>query len=243
MGEPLRRADAPGNPNRILYWLGGLLALLAAGVAALIALALQPRDSDRTPIAGPERTLIWIYDAERPDAGAVAAVVEESRDRGTLRVVAFPVPPDLVQVHAGAGARRAWEELERSLGRRVDHAIFLPAGVIARLIDASGGIALGNRSLTGAEAVAYLLAGEDQPRRAVEVFLALAEAATARGVNLGIQDAMALAGQVETDLDLLSLPAVLSRWSGYPAPQVETLATGDLAAVRDRLLPDAGGRG
>jgi len=238
----LRKANAPGNPNRLLYWLGGLLALLVAGVAVLIVLTLEPRDSDRTPIAGPERTLLWIYDAQRPDAGAVAAVVEESRDLGALRVVAFPVPPDLVQVHTGAGARQAWQELERSLGRRVHHAVFLPAGVIARLTDAVGGIALENQSRTGAEAVAYLLEGEDQPRRAVAVLLALAEAATARGVSLGFRDAMALAGQVETDLDLLSLPAILTRWSGYPAPQVETLATGDLAAVRDRLRPDTEGR-
>lgn len=234
------KARKGGNPYAVLYWMGAALVVLIAGVIALAMLRPKAAPPD------PERTLLWLYDPQNPSGSAVAAVIEESPSQQVLRLVGFPAPAALVQLQAiegGRAGRLIQEQLAGALNRQIHHRVFLPHGVVTQLIDAAGGIAVHGRDLSGAGAVAWLQEDpQDQPRRAALIMLALAEAATTRGVNMGVREGLALAGQIDTDLDLLAIPDVLARWSQYPAPAVEAVPAGaDLSPVQERLLPDPAG--
>lgn len=230
-----RPARSGGNPYKVLYWMGAGVGLLLLGVVAL-AVLMKPEPRE---VPDPERTVLWLYDEAAKDGPAVITIIEESRKDNALHAVPMPAPEEARKTFKEGGARRAVDTLAASLQRQIHHRVFLPYGVVTTLIDAFGGIRVESRDMNGGEAVSYIKAGGDQgARRATAVMLGLADAASTRQPNLGMSEALGLARMVDTDLELMSLPDVLGRWSRYPSPQIEAPASFDPAALQKLLLPD-----
>lgn len=224
-----------GNPYKVLYWMGAGVAVLLIGV---VALALLMKTAPYVP-ADPERTLLWIYEAGNPGGPGALTVIEESRSRSALTAVPFPAPEAARTVYAEQGGRRAAENVAALLQRRIHHRVFLPLTVVSTLIDAAGGISVEGKELNGSAAMAYLREGGYQgARRATLVMLALSEAVSTRGVNMGVSQGLSLAQQVDTDLDLTAIPDVLGRWSSFAAPRVTAPSGADAAALQKLFLPD-----
>jgi hypothetical protein len=234
-----KSAKTAGNPYKILYWMGAALAALALGVVALIV--LLPGDKGKTP-PDPERTLLWLYDAsaQGPDKAEVAIIIEESASRGQLTAIPFKPGADLLAASGGGtGAHKAQELLATQLERQVQHRVFLPYSVVSLLINAAGGVSVDGQTLKGPQAVALIReGGADAPQHAAAVMLALARAVNENGVDMTAGDGLRMARQVETDLDLMAIPDVLGRWSGYTSPQVQRPASGEAAVLRPLLLAD-----
>lgn len=227
-------AKAKGNPYKVLYWMGGALVLLVAGVLLLAQLA--PGDGGGPP-PEPERTVIWLFDAANESATAQVMLLEESRLSAKLSAVAFPAPADLQAVHGGSHGSRAQKELAAQVGREVHNRVFLPYSVVVTLIDAASGITVGGKDLSGAQAMAYIKEGGDAgPDRAARVMLALADAVNTKGISMGVSEGLRLAGQVDTDIDLTAIPDVLARWSQYQNPTVR--AVPDVETAKTLLAPD-----
>lgn len=224
------------NPYKVLYWMAAGLGLLLVGVVALII--LRPKPQPTVP-RDPERTVLWMYDSNNPNAPGSVAVIEESRSRATLVAVPFPAPQEAMAVFLPGRGRKAQDEIARLLDRQIHHRIFLPYSVIGTLIDAAGGITLEGNPLSGKAALAYIHAGGDQAaRRSTAVMLALADAATTQGVNMGVTEGLRLMRQLDTDMDLMAFPTVLERWSAYSALSVEDPSDFAPAALMQYLLPD-----
>lgn len=212
----------------------GVLVLMVG----LIALVMLKKPAPRVQ-ADPERTMVWLYESGAKGGPGYVTLIEESRSRGTLAAVSFPAPEAARSVYAGKGARRAQEQVSQYVSRQVHHRVFLPFSVVSTLIDAAGGVEVGGRSLSGSEAVTYVRqGGEKEPGRGIEVMLALSQAIAQRGINMGVSQGLSLAREVETDLDLMSIPDVLGRWNNYASPQLKVPATGDAAAIQALLQPD-----
>ncbi len=230
--QPSRPAQ---NPYKVLYWMGGGVALLLIGVLALVMLTRKP-PAEAPAVA---RTLIWLYEAGKPDGAATLIVVEESRVDRALTAVPFPAPEQARRVFAEQNSRRAVEQVAALLQRKLHHRVFLPTAVLGTLVDAAGGITVDGRTLGGAATLAYIGDGGEQgARRAGQALLALTEAVTARGVNMGVSQGLSLARQVDTDLDLMSLPDVFARWATYSSPQVAAPSAFDPGTVQNLLRPD-----
>lgn len=224
------------NPYKVLYWMAAGLGLLMVGVVALII--LRPKPQPAVP-RDPERTLLWMYDANNPSTPGSVAVIEESRSRATLVAVPFPAPQEAMAVFLPGRGRKAHDELARLLDRQIHQRIFMPYSVIGTLVDATGGITLEGAPLSGSEAVAYIHAGGDKAaRQATTVMLALADAASTQGVNMGVSEGLRLMRELDTDMDLMAFPTVLQRWSGYSALRVEDPSDFSPAALQQYLLPD-----
>jgi hypothetical protein len=224
------------NPYKVLYWMAAGLGLLMVGVVALII--LRPKPQPDVP-RDPERTVLWMYDANNPNTPASVAIIEESRSRATLVAVPFPAPQEAMAVFAPGRGRKAQDEIAGLLDRQMHHRVFLPYSVIGTLIDATDGIILDGDRLSGSAAIAYIHGGGDHAaRRATAVMLALAEAATTRGVNMGVTEGLRLMRELDTDMDLTAFPNVLERWSAYSALSVEDPADFAPATLKQYLLPD-----
>ncbi|HYG58077.1 MAG TPA: hypothetical protein VD902_08460 [Symbiobacteriaceae bacterium] len=223
-----------GNPYRFLWWLGGGLVLLLAGVLAAVMLAPGPK-----PPPDPERTLLWLFDPANPDAEAVAMVVEESQSQQRMVVVPFRVPNDVRGQYAERGADKARDMLGARLERQIHHHVFVPYSVLRSLVNGARGLQAGGRTMDGDHAVSYVLEGGVQaPNRGAEVMLALAGAVSANGLEMSPSEGLKLARQVETDMDLMMVPEALSRWSQFGNPQVKLSAGDDLSVLKQHLLPD-----
>jgi hypothetical protein len=224
------------SPYKVLYWMGGALLLLFAGVAALVM--LMPSGPKEVPPY--ERTLLWLFDGEKPSAGGVAAIIEEAHQEQKLQAVSFPAPPEALAVfRSKSSARKAQDEVAKLAGRKVHHRFFLPYSVIEVLIKATGGIQVEGRTLDGPTAIRYIT--EDPvkgPDRAVQVMLAIADAAMNKQFNMSAGEGLKLAGDLDTDMDLMSLPEVFQRWNSYPAPKIVTVPQLTPDAVKDLLHPD-----
>jgi hypothetical protein len=230
-----KSAKTPGSPYKVLYWMGAALALLAVGVVALIM--LQP---EKGPPPDPERAVLWLYDAsaQGQNQSAVAIVIEESRSRGQLAAVPFRPGSDL-STAAASSPKKAQDLLQTQLERKLHHRVFLPYSVVSLLVDAAGGIRVDGQAMSGAQAVAYVAEGGDKAaQRAASVMLAMAKAVNENGVDMSASEGLRLARQVDTDIDLMAIPDVLSRWSGYSSPRVLTPSAGETSAIRAVLLPD-----
>ncbi len=218
--------------------MGGALVLLFVGVAALIMLMPKPVPREASD---PQRFILWVYDESDRGGPAAVAIVEESRSAGTLKVVTFPAPESARELLAKGSPRKAHYEVARLLDRQIHHRLFLPHSVIATLIDASGGIRVDGRQLSGSEAITYIReGGEEEPARAMRVLLALADSVATNGVNLSFGEAMGLASKLDTDMGATAIPKVLARWTGYGDPEIiPAPAVGPEAAAH--LAPDAQG--
>lgn len=233
--RPTKRAE---NPYKLLYWMGGALVLLMLGVAALIM--FMPKQNAGGP-KDPERTLLWIYDESNPRGPAAVAVIEESRSRSSLVAVPFPAPAEALAAFDGSKSRRAQELLSGQLERKIHNRVFLTHKVLATLINASGGIQLDGTPMRGEAAVAYIKEGGDQSaHRALQALLAMADAVAVNGVNMGVSEGLALARQVDTNLDLMAIPDLLGRWGDYQTFRIEQPANFELATIAQLLMPDQG---
>jgi hypothetical protein len=234
--NPKKSPKAGGNPYKVLYWMGAAVAVLFLGIIALVMLSPKPGPY---VAPDPERTLLWLYDQGNPSVAA-AAIIEESRSRGAF--VAVPFTPNQEMARSFAASKsgsKVREELEGQLQHKLHHRAIMPYSVVSTLVDAFGGIAVEGKSMNGAEAVAYIGdGGSGSAQRATGVMLALSAAVTQRQPNLGLGEALALARQVDTDMDLTALPDVLARWSSYTSPRVQAAPTGEPAAIARLLLPD-----
>lgn len=211
---------------------------MGAGVLVLligvVLLAIKMRGHHYVP-PDPERYMVWLYDGSRKTGPATVALVEESRSAGSLHAVTFPAPDPARQAF-GQSPRRAQDELAALAGREIHHRLFLPYSVVATLVDSAGGVTVGGKQLNGEGAVAYLKSGE--PRRAADLLLALADQVQRNGIAMSLSQGLSLAQQIDTDLDLTGMPTLFQRWTSYPAPQVETPARVETAALDKMLLPD-----
>lgn len=233
---PLSKPAKKSNPYKLLYWMGAGVLVLFVGIFALVK--LSPSKAPRVRPAN-ERTLLWVYDRSQKDGPALGIVIEESREAGRLSAVAFPVPESIRQTYATRGARQAQTALEKEIGRKLHHRIWLPYSVLGVLIDASGGVDASGKRLTGEEAEAYITAGGDNgSARATEVLLGLVDGVSRRGIELSMSKALSLANQLDTDFELTGMPDVFGGWAGYVSPQVSTQTTYDPAAVGQALQPD-----
>lgn len=230
-----RSANSGGNPFKVLYWMAAGVLVLLVGVIALIMLKKPvPRVN-----ADPERTMVWLYDSGSKSGPAYVTLIEESRSKGSLAAVSFLAPDIARSAYGDKGAKRTQEQVAQYVNRKVHHRVFLPFSVVATLIDAAGGVELGGKALSGADAVAYIKqGGEQEAGRGIAVMLALSSAMSQRGINMGVSQGLSLAREVETDLDLVSIPDVLGRWSHYTAPELKVPATADAAAIQTLLQPD-----
>lgn len=224
-----------GNPYRILYWMGAGVLLLLLGILLLVW--LMPEREYAAP--DPERTLIWVYDPADRQGPAVAVVLEESRSSQTLVLVPFPAPEEVRETFGRGSSAEARDRLAALLERQLHRRLFLPASVVATLVDAAGGVTIDGRRLSGAEAMAFIQAGGEQMAgRTATVMLALSRSVATNGVSMGVQEGLALARQVDTDLELTSLPNVLARWNSYGQPQVKVPPSTDVQTLRSLLAPD-----
>lgn len=225
-----------GNSNKILYWMAAGVGVMLLGIVALVMFMPKPQ---RGPIPDPERTMLWLYDAGNPGGPAAVGIIEESRSKSTLTAIPFPAPEDARAVFAKEKSRRTQQFLSEKLSRKIHHRVFLPFSVVSKLIDAAGGITVEGKSMDGAQALAFIReGGESGARRAAQVMLGLAEAASTRGVNMSVSEGLTLAGQVDTDLDLMSLPNVLARWTNYQAPRIQTPMQAEYGHLQTLLAPD-----
>lgn len=216
--------------------MGGALLLLFAGVAALIMLMPSgPRE-----IPPHERTLLWIYDGENPGAGGVGAVIEEAHQEQKLQAIAFPAPPEVLAVfQRQSQAKKAQAAVADLVDRKVHHRFFLPYSVIEVLIKATGGIEVEGKGYDGPSAIRFITEDPAKgPDRAVKVMLAISDAAMNKQFNMSAGEGLKLAGQVETDMDLMKLPEVFQRWNSYPSPKIVTVPRLTPDAVKELLYPD-----
>lgn len=215
--------------------MGAGVLVLMVGVIALVMLK---KPAPRVQ-ADPERTMVWLYESGSKGGPGYVTLIEESRSRSSLAAVSFPAPEAARSVYADKGARRTQEQVSQYVSRQVHHRVFLPFSVVSTLIDAAGGVEVGGKSLSGSDAVAYVKqGGEKEPGRGIEVMLALSRAIAERGINMGVSQGLSLAREVETDLDLMSIPDVLGRWNSYASPELKVPATADAAAIQALLQPD-----
>jgi hypothetical protein len=226
-----------GSPYKVLYWMGGALAVLLLGVVALIMLA--PGGGDKTP-ADPERTVLWLYDEADPAGPAAVAIIEESRSQSRLLAVPFSAPEDARKAYGGKSSKKGQEALAALAGRELHHRVFMPYSVVETLINAAGRITVEGQKVDGASAIAYIKAGgEEGPVRVAQVMMGLAQAVSVNGVAMSTSEGLKLARLVDTDIDLLAIPDMLGRWSEYVTPRVERPEAVDTASLQKLLLPDA----
>jgi hypothetical protein len=232
----LSKPTSKSNPYKVLYWMGAGLLLLFVGIFALVK--LSPSQGPRERPAH-ERTLLWVYDRSQKAGPAIGIVIEESRQAGTLSAVAFPVPEAIRQTYATKGPRQAQTALQAELGRQLHHRIWLPYSVLGVLIDASGGVDVGGKRLSGEEAEAYITAsGTDGSARGTAVLLGLVDGVARRGIELSAGKALSLANQIDTDYDLTAMPDVFGGWASYAQPKVTSVGSFDQAAISGALQPD-----
>lgn len=230
--KPPKKAD---NPYKVLYWMGGALVLLALGVVALVMLMPKPATGPKDP----ERTMLWIYDDSNPKGPAAVAIIEESRSKGTLIAVPFPAPADALAAYDGSKSRRAQDLLATQLDRKIHNRVFLSTKVVGTLINASGGIKVEGTAMRGDEALAFIRDGGDQSAyRAMQVMLAMADSVAYNGVNMSISEGLALARQVDTNMDLMAIPDVIGRWGDYATVRVEQPVNYETATLSKFLMPD-----
>lgn len=230
--KPKKTAD---NPYKVLYWMGGALLVLALGVVALVMLMPKPATGPKDP----ERTLLWIYDETNPKGPASVAIIEESRSQGKLIAVPFPAPADAITAYEGSKSRRAQDLIATQVGRKLHNRVFLSNKVISTLINASGGIKIDGTPMRGDEALAFIREGGDQSaHRAMQVMLAMADSVAYNGVNMGVSEGLALARQVDTNMDLMAIPEMIGRWSDYSTVRVERPANFEPATLAGFLMPD-----
>ena|GEM_PF-2859698 len=237
MGTKGTQPPKKENPYKVLYWMGAGLVVLALGVAALI-MFVDTGPKERPPF---ERTLLWIYDAENPGSSALVALLEEGQEAGTLTVATAPAPAEVVALFQETGsARKALKEVESLVGRTVQNRVFLPYQTIQTLVDSVSGIEMGDRLLTGSDAVAYIKeGGEKGPERAFAVLMRMADIAmNKRAPNMSVSEGLALARQIETNMDLMAIPEVLGRWSGYSEPKIAHLPALTRESVSNLFQPD-----
>lgn len=216
--------------------MGGALLLLALGVVALVM--FMPKQNGGGP-KDPERTLLWIYDDADPKGPAAAAIIEESRSQGTLIAVPFPAPAEALAVYEGSRSRRTQDLLAQQLDRKLHNRVFLSTKVVSTLINASGGIKVDGTAMRGDEALAFIQEGGDQSAyRAMQVMLAMADSVAYNGVNMSISEGLALARQVDTNMDLMTIPDVIGRWSDYSTVRVERPANFEADTLANLLMPD-----
>ncbi|MFZ5813907.1 MAG: hypothetical protein ACOY93_01210 [Bacillota bacterium] len=220
----------------MLYWMGAGILLLLAGVAALVM--LMPAQPKERPAH--ERSLLWIYDAESPSGPAIGLLVEESHQLGRLTAVLFPAPEEARAVFQKRGDVKRVQQKVAELGRRqVHHRLFLPYQVVEALVNGFGFVEVEGRRMDGPAAVAYIREDAARgPERAYQVLMAVSVAAGERQPNIGVSEGLRLAGQIDTDLDLMAIPEVLGRWNGYGEQQVVPLPALTAEAVDKLFQPD-----
>lgn len=236
---PLSKGSKPvkpqGNPYKVLYWMGAGVVLMLIGVVAL-ALWFKPQPRERPD---PERTLIWFYEDGNKGGPATVAVLEESMSQTSLVAVPFIAPEQAIKAYADRGARAATDQVSTMLQRKLHHRLFMPYSLVATLIDAASGVSIDGKQLNGAGALAYIKEGGEQaPSRTIVVMLALTEAASINGVSMGVSEGLSLARQIETSMDLMSIPQVLERWNQYSTIKVESPPSNDPYALRKLLQAD-----
>lgn len=232
LSKPVKKS----SPYKLLYWMGAGVLLLFVGIFALVTLS-----PDKAPRERPanERTLLWVYDRSQKSGPAIGIVIEESHEARRLSAVAFPVPESIRQTFATRGARQAQIALETELGRKLHHRIWLPYSVMGVLIDASGGVDVGGKRLTGEEAEAYISeGGENGAARATDLLLGLVDGISQRGIELSVSKGLSLANQIDTDLELTAMPDVFGGWASYATPQVVSFKQYDKAQIGQGLQPD-----
>ena len=111
-------AKSAGNPYKVLYWMGGALAVLLLGVVALIA--LTPGSKNKVA-PDPERTVLWLYDDAAPAGPAAVAIIEESRSPSRRAAVPFAAPEEAVKAYGGKSSKKGQEALASMLGRQLHH--------------------------------------------------------------------------------------------------------------------------
>lgn len=236
MSKGPRPVKPQSNPYKLLYWMGAGVVLLLVGVVTL-ALVFKPQPRERPD---PERTLIWFYQDGNKGGPAVVAVLEESRDQGSLVAVPFLAPEQAIAAYASRGTVAGTNEVSTMLQRKLHHRLFLPYSLVATLIDAARGILVDGKQLDGVGAMAYINEGGDQTAsRTIAVMLALTESVSTNGVSMGMAEGLQLARQVETSMDLTSIPQVLERWNQYPTIKIAAPPSNDPEAVRKLLQADS----
>lgn len=217
------------------------------GVVALVL--LMPKRGPVVP-PDPERAVIWLHDDERKQN--ILVLLVESRSRASLTAVPLTgtfqldgTSVDLGSTFREKGPSAAHRAVAELTDRQVHRRVFLSTGVIAQLIDAAGGIDMGGARIGGSAALQRLAEAPDeaeQAQRAAAIFLALLDAVTTRGVNMGVREGLALARKVETNMELTSMPNVFARWSGYGTPDVVFVfrpdGTVDRGALEEALMED-----
>lgn len=216
--------------------MGGALLLLVAGVVALVM--LMPSEPKEVPAQ--ERTLLWLFDGANPSSGGVAAIIEESHQTQQLQAVSFPAPPEALAVFKSKdSARRAQGEVAKLADRKLHHRFFLPYSVIEVLVKATGGIEVEGQAMDGPTAVRFIKEDPAKgPDRAVQVMLAISDAAMNKQFNMTAGEGLKLANQIDTDMDLMSLPTVFQRWNSYQAPKITSIPALKPETVKDLLKPD-----
>lgn len=239
------KKQSTSNPYKVLYWMGAGVLLLFVGIGALVWLMPKPNVQPRDPA----RAVVWLHDEAQQTN--LLVVLVESRSRSTL--TALPLPAsfklDGTSHDMGAklradGGREARKAVAAALGREMHNRLIAPTGAIVKLIDAAKGVDLEGKRMSGSEAIQWLMAPPsetEKANRATAVFLALVQAATYRGVDMGMSEGLALARQIDTDFDLMDLPTVLGRWAGHTTTVAQVAAadgTVDRAKLEAALLPD-----
>lgn len=214
---------------------GGILALLLGVVALVLLMPSKPRE-----VPPYERTLLWVYDSANPSGSGVGAILEEAHQEQRLSILAFPAPPEALAVFKSKdNAKKAQQQVATLAGRKVHHRLFLPYSVIEVLIKATGGIEVEGRHMDGPTAVRFITEDETKaPDRAQKVMLAVADAAMNKQFSLSTGEALRLAGQVETDMDLMGLGDVFGRWNSYGEPKAVQLQKLTPEAANPWLQPD-----
>lgn len=232
----LSKPAKKSNPYKLLYWMGAGVLLLFVGIFALVKLRPDPTPRERP---ANERTLLWVYDRSQKAGPALGIIIEESHVARSLSAVAFPVPDSIRQTYAARGPYQAQIALETELGRKLHHRIWLPYSVLGVLIDASGGVDVAGKRLTGEEAEAFIsTGGEKGSARATEVLLGLVDGISQRGIELSVSKGLTLANQIDTDYDLSAMPDVFGGWSSYAQPRVVSLTAFEKAGISQALQPD-----
>lgn len=216
--------------------MGAGILLLLAGVVALVM--LQPSQPKELPPY--ERTLLYLYDGNNPGGPGVASILEEAHTEGQMVAISFPAPDSARALFKSkSSARQVQSEIEALAGHKLHHRVFLPYQVVEVLINAFGSITVDGQEINGAAAVAYIQADEATgPARALQVMMAISDAAMDRVPNMGVSEGLKLANQVSTDIDLMKIPDFLGRWANYPSPQITSLNKLAPEAVADLLHPD-----
>lgn len=216
--------------------MGAGILVLLLGVAALVV--LMPKSSKEPPTY--ERTLLWIYDGENPTGSGVGAIMEEAHQEGRLVAVSFPAPQQAREVFDNKyDAKKAQQQVAALAGRELHHRVFLPYSVIEVLVKATGGIEVESTTMDGPTAIRYITEDAAKgPDRALKVMLAVSDSAMYKQFNLSAGEALKLAGQIETDMDMMKIPEMLQRWSGYQSPKIVQAEKLTPEAVKELFRPD-----